>query len=146
MANAHETVVSLEATQQKEYESIEAAVMETARGRWFLAEHARRARGSETTGLLAAIDTLRKLIEAQRRPTQAVSGLATARFTPSLRPSDIRLAASTSAGAFKARVTGSNPLDASAVHPLHRDVQISQSGLVGDERDTIDYRLFDQVA
>ena len=38
------------------YEAIEAAVKETARGRAFLAEHALRARQSETVKVLAAIE------------------------------------------------------------------------------------------
>ena len=40
------------------YEAIEAAVKETARGRAFLAEHALRARQSETMKVLAAIERL----------------------------------------------------------------------------------------
>ena len=41
-----------------DYEAIEAAVMETARGRWFLAEYARRNRNAETRPLLTAIERL----------------------------------------------------------------------------------------
>ena len=40
------------------YEAIEAAVKETARGRAFLAEHALRARQSDTAKVLAAIERL----------------------------------------------------------------------------------------
>ena len=39
-----------------DYEQIEGAVMETARGRWFLAEYARRNRNADTTMLLKALD------------------------------------------------------------------------------------------
>lgn len=42
------------------YEQIEAAVMETSRGRWFLAEYARRHRHSETELVLEAIDRLQR--------------------------------------------------------------------------------------
>jgi hypothetical protein len=52
--------------QPEDYEEIEAAVMETARGRWFLAEHARRARGAESARLLAAIERLEARLEAQQ--------------------------------------------------------------------------------
>jgi hypothetical protein len=41
-----------------DYEEIEEAVMETARGRWFLTEFARRQRGSDTKLLLDAIRRL----------------------------------------------------------------------------------------
>ena len=40
-----------------DYEAIEGAVMETARGRWFLAEFARRNRNADTTMLLNATIT-----------------------------------------------------------------------------------------
>lgn len=46
------------------YEQIEAAVMETARGRWFLSEFARRNRHADTTMVLGAIETLqRRLVD-----------------------------------------------------------------------------------
>lgn len=41
---------------QADYDAIEAAVMETARGRWFLTEYARRHRSADTETILAAID------------------------------------------------------------------------------------------
>jgi len=46
-----------------DYEAIEAAVMETDRGRWFLAEYARRHRASDTTTVLASIKRLEKIIK-----------------------------------------------------------------------------------
>lgn len=44
--------------EERDYEAIEAAVMETARGRWFLKEYARRNRAADTDMLLSAIDRL----------------------------------------------------------------------------------------
>jgi len=41
-----------------DYEAIEGAVMETARGRWFLAEYARRNRNADTNMLLKALDRI----------------------------------------------------------------------------------------
>ncbi len=41
-----------------DYETLEAAVMETARGRWFLAEFARRRRAEDAPRILAAIERL----------------------------------------------------------------------------------------
>jgi chemotaxis regulatin CheY-phosphate phosphatase CheZ len=41
-----------------DYEQIEGAVMETARGRWFLAEYARRNRNADTTMLLKALERI----------------------------------------------------------------------------------------
>ena len=43
---------------EDDYEAISAAVMETARGRWFLAEYARRNRNSDTDHVLKAIERL----------------------------------------------------------------------------------------
>ena len=43
---------------EADFETIESAVMETERGRWFLAEFARRRRAEDATRVLAAIDRL----------------------------------------------------------------------------------------
>lgn len=50
---------------QADYDAIEAAVVETNRGRWFLAEFARRNRHADTTMLLAAIDRLETAIHGE---------------------------------------------------------------------------------
>jgi chemotaxis regulatin CheY-phosphate phosphatase CheZ len=47
---------------EADYEAIEGAVMETARGRWFLAEYARRNRHADTTMLLKALDRIEAAI------------------------------------------------------------------------------------
>lgn len=44
-----------------DYQAIEAAVMETARGRWFLSEYARRNRSADTASILEAITQLEEL-------------------------------------------------------------------------------------
>jgi chemotaxis regulatin CheY-phosphate phosphatase CheZ len=49
-----------------DYDSIAVAVMETARGRWFLAEYARRNRHAETEPLLAALARIEAAIGEQR--------------------------------------------------------------------------------
>lgn len=50
----------------EDYEAIEAAVMETARGRWFLREYARRNRNADTQAVLGALDQLeRKVLDNQ---------------------------------------------------------------------------------
>ena len=51
-----------------DYEAIEAAVMDTARGRWFLAEFARRNRTADTKVLLDAIERLERQLAL--RPAQ----------------------------------------------------------------------------
>jgi chemotaxis regulatin CheY-phosphate phosphatase CheZ len=48
-----------------DYDMIAAAVLETARGRWFLSEHARRNRNADTKLVLAAIEKLERMV-AQR--------------------------------------------------------------------------------
>jgi hypothetical protein len=57
--------------------------METARGRWFLAEYARRQRRAETESILAALDALGRMIQRQQRP--ALSSNVSARLVPGLR-------------------------------------------------------------
>jgi chemotaxis protein CheZ len=47
---------------ETDYEAIEAAVMETARGRWFLAEYAQRNRNADTLLVLEAIQRLQRSV------------------------------------------------------------------------------------
>jgi chemotaxis regulatin CheY-phosphate phosphatase CheZ len=61
---------------EADYEAIEGAVMETARGRWFLAEYARRNRHADTTMLLKALDR----IEAAMRGERSVEPVDRIRF------------------------------------------------------------------
>lgn len=49
-----------------DYGTIEQAVMETARGRWFLAEYARRNRAADTLAVLEAIGRLESAVAAPR--------------------------------------------------------------------------------
>jgi chemotaxis protein CheZ len=51
---------------ETDYEAIEAAVVETNRGRWFLAEYARRNRHADTKMLLSAIDRLEAAVRGER--------------------------------------------------------------------------------
>jgi chemotaxis regulatin CheY-phosphate phosphatase CheZ len=51
---------------EADYEAIEQAVMETARGRWFLAEYAKRNRHSDTVAVLDAIGKLESAVAAPR--------------------------------------------------------------------------------
>lgn len=54
----------------EDYERIEAAVMETVRGRWFLLEYARRQRVEETERLVLAVDRLERVAaRAEERET-----------------------------------------------------------------------------
>ena len=50
------------------FEMIEAAVAETSRGRWFLAEYARRNRNADTEMLLGAIGKLENAVAGERAP------------------------------------------------------------------------------
>lgn len=49
---------------ESDFERIEAAVLETERGRWFLAEYARRIRETETSGLLSALGRIERTLGA----------------------------------------------------------------------------------
>jgi hypothetical protein len=54
-----------------EFAEIERAVMESARGRWFLAEHARRERAADAELILAAIRRLEAAMGAKLKPATA---------------------------------------------------------------------------
>lgn len=53
----------------KDYQAIEDAVMETARGRWFLSEYKKRNGVADTSTLLDAISRLEKVIGSIKTPT-----------------------------------------------------------------------------
>ncbi|WP_439575903.1 hypothetical protein [Phreatobacter sp.] len=57
---------------EADYESIADAVMETARGRWFLAEYARRNRHADTTAVLGAIQRLEGTLAVARAPAPEI--------------------------------------------------------------------------
>jgi chemotaxis protein CheZ len=61
---------------EADYEAIESAVVETMRGRWFLAEYARRNRHADTKMLLVALDR----IEASLRGEGSVETMDRIRF------------------------------------------------------------------
>lgn len=63
------------------FEEIERAVMQTERGRWFLAEHARRARAADTARILAAIARL-EASHARPAATQVHAANDTGQSTP----------------------------------------------------------------
>jgi chemotaxis protein CheZ len=63
---------------REQYEALEDAVMESARGRWFLAEYARRNRAADTMLLLDALKKLESVAAATPRPSADVEGLAAA--------------------------------------------------------------------
>ncbi|PZO00779.1 MAG: hypothetical protein DCF30_08980 [Hyphomicrobiales bacterium] len=53
---------SLTPLSETDYEAIETAVMETARGRWFMAEFAKRNRQADTMQLLSAIGRIERVV------------------------------------------------------------------------------------
>jgi hypothetical protein len=50
---------------EADFDSIEAAVMETARERWFLAEYARRCRAQDTARILSAVERMENAAAAR---------------------------------------------------------------------------------
>jgi hypothetical protein len=61
-----------------DYDTILAAVMETARGRWFLHEYARRNRNADTGTVLAAIGRIEWLLQSREAATPAAVPIADA--------------------------------------------------------------------
>lgn len=52
---------------EAEYQAIAEALAHSARGRWFLAEHARRARSGDAQALLCAVRRLEEAVERARQ-------------------------------------------------------------------------------
>jgi hypothetical protein len=57
---------------EEDYEAIREAFMETARGRWFLDEYARRNRNADTRMVLDAVARIEESLAAQRKPPPPV--------------------------------------------------------------------------
>src|SRR5215475_12068485 len=53
---------------EQDYDAIREAFMETARGRWFLDEYARRNRNADTRMVLDAVARIEETIAAQKQP------------------------------------------------------------------------------
>ena len=47
----------------EDFDQVKTAVLQTVRGRWFLAEHARRERADERTGLMTSIQRLERVAQ-----------------------------------------------------------------------------------
>ena len=60
----------------EQYEALESAVMESARGRWFLAEYARRNRAADTAMLLDALKKLENVAADTAKPSPDIEELA----------------------------------------------------------------------
>src|SRR6266571_995264 len=62
--------ISARATQpnEQDYDAIREAFMETARGRWFLGEFAKRNRNADTSMVLDAVAKIEETLAAQRQP------------------------------------------------------------------------------
>lgn len=65
-------LVPTEEISEEDYQAIQEAVMETARGRWFLAEYARRNRVSETDKVLSAIEGVKSYISREHEPSDVI--------------------------------------------------------------------------
>src|ERR1700743_2130050 len=57
---------------EEDYEAIREAFMETARGRWFLDEYAKRNRNSDTRMVLDAVARIEQTMAAQKQPPPVV--------------------------------------------------------------------------
>ena len=63
---------------REQYEALESAVMESARGRWFLQEYARRNRAADTMMLLDALKKLENVASTTPKPPPDIEELASA--------------------------------------------------------------------
>ena len=53
-----------------DYNTIESAIMESSRGRWFLSEYARRNRHADTNLLLSAIYNIKETLDGTKRTSR----------------------------------------------------------------------------
>src|ERR1700761_3852050 len=56
---------------EEDYEAISEAFMETARGRWFLGEYAKRNRNADTRMVLDVVERIEQSLAAQKTPEPA---------------------------------------------------------------------------
>jgi hypothetical protein len=137
-----------------DYDAIEAAVMETSRGRWFLAEYARRQRRAETETILAALDTLGRMIEKQQPPPASyqVSGRFAAGFRVRIPEHQGQVAirspqqSTGSQAGESANASHAAQDQAANVTQQTAELVLLRSALVGDELDSLDYRVLGKVA
>lgn len=109
---------SLTPLRNEDYEAIEAAVMETARGRWFLAEYARRNRAADTNMLLDAIHKLEDNLRRHRdRPDIDMIKLDIADMADAIERTKKEIAQIAAEGQHGGRIfDASNELDAIVEH------------------------------
>ena len=117
-----------------DYDAIRAAVMETARGRWFLGEHARRNRHAETDRLAVLLEEIRAVVQPTKAPATAGANIGAA-FIPVLRLSQGSLAARPTLSSEPAPRPEA-ALSASAEATLLRAVH---AAMVGDEHDAFTF-------
>src|SRR5258707_14895283 len=65
---------------EEDYAAISEAFMETARGRWFLGEYAKRNRNADTSMVLDAVARIEQSLAAQKQATADETGLAEAKL------------------------------------------------------------------
>ncbi len=102
---------SLHSLSLADYDTIEQAVMETERGRWFLKEFAHRNRTADTQMLLGAIDRIERVVSAERWIGE-MDRLRTGLVEMANAVAETK--AGIAAGPFGAAAPGADPLDAVA--------------------------------
>lgn len=95
---------------QADYDAISGAFMETARGRWFLAEYARRNRNADTTMVLEAVARIERTLAEQKRPAPSAEA-------PDIIPAVTAILAAARAGAETAL---SDPSNSDAMAPARK--------------------------
>lgn len=141
-----------------DYALIESAVMETSRGRWFLAEYARRNRNADTAAVLEALSRIENRVEAPRAGAgesirlelidMANAIARTKSEIAAIRPSDgdngrIGDATNELDAIVKATETATSDILAAAEHLQEVAWTLRESGLEGAACDIIDQRATD---
>lgn len=144
---------------ETDYEAIESAVMETQRGRWFLAEYARRNRNADTSVLLEAIGRLENAVSRERE-TQRLDRLrfdlvemaraitATKREIATIRPSegtpsDLEVASEALDGIVRTTERATSDILEAAEHVQEAAWTLREDGARDDLCDELDRRATD---
>ncbi|MGP9819036.1 hypothetical protein ACTZWW_03385, partial [Salinarimonas sp. NSM] len=144
---------------EADYDAIESAVMETQRGRWFLAEYARRNRNADTTVLLEAINRLENVV-ASERETQRMDRLrfdlvemaraitSTKREIAAIRPgegapSDLEVASEALDGIVRTTERATSDILEAAEHVQEAAWTLREDGAREDLCDELDRRATD---
>ena len=131
-----------------DYDAIESAIMETSRGRWFLAEYARRNRHADTLLLLSAINNIKETVARFKRMSQPYfvsTNFSSAYDASQMQKSQAPRLLSQAVASINNKMVGSDIASSKVTSKACRNDNPSDSGLrrpepLYDERDVFEFK------